>query len=274
MSERRAEVTQDRVLIGTAEAAVLLSASEASVKRWADSGALPCERTLGGHRRFLRGAVLEFAAMLRSGSVTVPGVDPAPVIRFALDGDVAGLAALLRPHWGGPRAIAQLADATLGPALAEIGERWEAGLLTVGDEHIATSTVHQAVGGIALPPAGTRADRGLAVVSCLGDEEHALAAELVGHALSAAGYGVRQTGARTPPAEVVDLVGRVRPSLIALSHSGASRLPALQAARIGAIARRTGAQLWVGGRGFADAPLPRGARFASSIGALLDGLPE
>ena len=30
----------------------MLGVSEASVKRWADSGLLPMEKTAGGHRRF------------------------------------------------------------------------------------------------------------------------------------------------------------------------------------------------------------------------------
>ncbi|HYP52226.1 MAG TPA: helix-turn-helix domain-containing protein [Pyrinomonadaceae bacterium] len=34
------------------ETARLLGVSEASVKRWADSGLLPTEKTAGGHRRF------------------------------------------------------------------------------------------------------------------------------------------------------------------------------------------------------------------------------
>src|ERR1051325_8674833 len=34
------------------EAARVLGVSEASVKRWADSGLLPMEKTAGGHRRF------------------------------------------------------------------------------------------------------------------------------------------------------------------------------------------------------------------------------
>ncbi|MBV9958343.1 MAG: helix-turn-helix domain-containing protein, partial [Acidobacteria bacterium] len=36
----------------SSEAARLLGVSEASVKRWADSGLLPALKTAGGHRRF------------------------------------------------------------------------------------------------------------------------------------------------------------------------------------------------------------------------------
>lgn len=40
------------VLLSTRDAAAYLGVGTTSIKRWADDGALPCVRTVGGHRRF------------------------------------------------------------------------------------------------------------------------------------------------------------------------------------------------------------------------------
>lgn len=39
------------------EASALLGIAASTLRRWGDSGRLPMKRTLGGHRRFLRGAI-------------------------------------------------------------------------------------------------------------------------------------------------------------------------------------------------------------------------
>ena len=42
----------EEVLLSTREVALLFRVSTATVRRWANSGALVSERSLGGHRRF------------------------------------------------------------------------------------------------------------------------------------------------------------------------------------------------------------------------------
>jgi excisionase family DNA binding protein len=44
----------------TADIARMLSVDASTVKRWADSGRLPCYKTVGGHRRFTLIQVREF----------------------------------------------------------------------------------------------------------------------------------------------------------------------------------------------------------------------
>lgn len=45
-------------LMKPAEVGALLGVSAKTVARWAETGKLPAQRTLGGHRRFLRSDVL------------------------------------------------------------------------------------------------------------------------------------------------------------------------------------------------------------------------
>ena len=48
----------------SAEVAAILQVSSKTVARWAQQGRLPCQRTLGGHRRYPEPAIRELAASL------------------------------------------------------------------------------------------------------------------------------------------------------------------------------------------------------------------
>ena len=48
----------------SAEVAAILQVSPKTVARWAQEGRLPCQRTLGGHRRYPEAAIRELAASL------------------------------------------------------------------------------------------------------------------------------------------------------------------------------------------------------------------
>jgi excisionase family DNA binding protein len=46
------------------EVAAILHVSPKTVARWAQQGRLPCQRTLGGHRRYPEAVIRELAASL------------------------------------------------------------------------------------------------------------------------------------------------------------------------------------------------------------------
>jgi excisionase family DNA binding protein len=48
----------------SAQVAEILQVSPKTVSRWAQQGLLPCQRTLGGHRRYAELAIRELAASL------------------------------------------------------------------------------------------------------------------------------------------------------------------------------------------------------------------
>jgi MerR family transcriptional regulator, light-induced transcriptional regulator len=106
-------------------------------------------------------------------------------------------------------------DRVFGPAMAEIGGRWEAGALSVAQEHLATqvleSTARKLLGLIA-----PRTDRRV-VLACFDDEQHSF--PLYGVALHVAswGFGVIFLGARTPPDAIAHVVRELDPVLVGLS---------------------------------------------------------
>ena len=49
----------------SAQVAEILQVSPKTIARWAQQGRLPCQRTLGGHRRYPEPAIRELAASFR-----------------------------------------------------------------------------------------------------------------------------------------------------------------------------------------------------------------
>jgi excisionase family DNA binding protein len=65
------------------DASELLGVAASTVRRWADAGKLPMKRTLGGHRRFQRAAVLRLAE--RKGEAAMVAAHHAPAGGWTLD---------------------------------------------------------------------------------------------------------------------------------------------------------------------------------------------
>jgi excisionase family DNA binding protein len=126
--------------------AKLLRVSEATVKRWANSGLLQPDKTVGGHRRFSLNAVAHLRRELGIG----PGADmpsqriarkrgsvilPAPV-QFAdtlLRADEKDAGAMLVQAYLSGATLATLFDETITKAMHHIGELWFKGSITVAD---------------------------------------------------------------------------------------------------------------------------------------------
>ncbi len=113
------------------------------------------------------------------------------------------------------------------PALQEIGHRWAVGDLTVADEHLATAVTHQLLDEVSqrmrTVPWGGR----LAVVTSTPDELHALGVRMVADFLEADGWEVLQLGASTPAEDLLDLVEREAPDMVALSTTTPRSLPGI-----------------------------------------------
>ncbi len=227
------------------EVARLLGVSEASVKRWADSGLLAAEKTAGGHRRFRPEDVAVFRragmsdesprAVLRQTAVAKIKQIAKPDAAFVNEDNAAALveemygsllgardeeaAALLVNLYLHGHGVAALADAVLLPPLKKIGDLWRRGELSVAQEHIATQTAIAALRALraatGLPVTNSR----LAICCSTEEDFHELPVHVAALTLEAAGWNIVELGASTPFSALAELIERYRPRLVCVASA-------------------------------------------------------
>ncbi|HEX8686357.1 MAG TPA: B12-binding domain-containing protein, partial [Pyrinomonadaceae bacterium] len=210
--------TGGRKNLTSRQAARLLGASEASVKRWADGGLLPTLKTVGGHRRFRPEDVAAFR-WARGGRGPGGGEGDRPGQSAADSEGREGVAydetlvgsmfetllggegdeaasALVGLHRRG-HTVASIADTVLSPALRRIGELWHAGEISVAEEHVATRTALSALqilrGSLELNVRGRAA-----VCTSVEYDFHELPVSLAALTLEGQGWAVVNLGPSTP----------------------------------------------------------------------------
>lgn len=107
-------------------------------------------------------------------------------------------------------------ERVLGPAMIEVGERWEAGEYSVAQEHLCSQIVGSAVADMLRMIQPREKDRRV-LLACVDEEQHTLG--LYGLAFSFAAWGIYTVilGARTPPAAIRHAASAFDPQLVGLS---------------------------------------------------------
>ncbi len=107
-------------------------------------------------------------------------------------------------------------ERVIAPSLRRVGDLWEAGRVSIGQEHLFSDTVEYALRDLLrlVQPADAEA---CAVLACFPEEHHTLGLFGVGVRLSTLGVRTVMLGARTPPPAVHHAVERVRPAFVGLS---------------------------------------------------------
>jgi MerR family transcriptional regulator, light-induced transcriptional regulator len=157
-------------LLTTKDLARAIGASESSLRRWTDSGAIRTSRTVGGHRRialseairFIRqtgAAVVEPAALGLQDVPTAGTTDAGEAVQERLhqslvEGDAAEARGQILTLYLGGMSVAAIGDGPVRLAMERIGTRWQhdpAGILI---EHRATDICLLAISLIRqlLPP--------------------------------------------------------------------------------------------------------------------------
>lgn len=250
------------LFLTTSEVAELLGVHPSTVKRWTDAGELASEKTEGGHRRIYLVPVLELARERGIGTY----LDPfAPyeghvwlAVRDAVRHDDFRKVVSLALGWlvrGYPRRITDLvhhlasrddlpfervADGAIHSFMAEVGMAWREGRLRIGEEHMASQAVMEALvrrsaqvgvverspGMRSLPPeAGITAladaeTRGrVALVGATSGDQHHLGAYCVRLVLESRGWEVHYLGADTPAEEFAALQRSRGAGLVCISFS-------------------------------------------------------
>ncbi len=252
----------------------MLGVSEASVKRWADSGLLPMEKTAGGHRRFRPEDV---AAVRRSR----PGASEEPLPKrtapAARDSQALGAGReaalaeetfqalvegrdeelstlLVNLHLQG-QTIGLIADRLVSAAMRRVGDLWHAGELSVAQEHVATRTAVVALQALGASLQTDDDEERMRALCCsVEDDFHELPLRLAALTLEASGLAVFNLGPSTPFSALAEAVRRFRPELVCVSSTVLLRLDraAYEYAGFVRAARRAGASVVLGGAGFGE----------------------
>jgi excisionase family DNA binding protein len=236
--------------VTSAEAARMLGVGPTSIKRWADSGLLTCARTPGKHRRFVRRDVERFL-IERGGS---SGPDPDQINAWiGLLGTNSGCyevhSALMRERsrQGSWWQVAEV----LANVLSELGRRWQAGEITVLQEHAASEQLARGLARAceALPSADGAARCLLATVE---GDYHTLCLSLGELCLREAGWRPVWAGRASPVSEILALIAQRELRMVALSASigmnNAARLSE-QATAVASACKAHGVVLVLGGEG-------------------------
>lgn len=232
----------------TTEAAGLAEVAPSTLKRWADHGLLPVERTAGGHRRFERWAVDRLVREQRQRAANDESA-ASEWIRCLVEGQRPAVDGRLLEARGRLGSWAAVCD-ELGEALRALGQRWEAGQLSIAEEHVASDCLIRALARFAEATPSRLGPR--ALLACVGDDDHTLGLAMAELCLRELGWGSIWLGRRTPCREVVRLVHSGGVGLVALSASVASSdATALRriADEVGSACRAQGVGLILGGSG-------------------------
>jgi MerR family transcriptional regulator, light-induced transcriptional regulator len=215
-----------------------------TIRKWEQRyGVLRPERTAGGQRRYseldvarvewLKARLSEGYRIGEAASLLGPG-ERVPlsagelrneIVDATLRTDVSGLGKLVEQALS----LSSLQDAffdVLGPALTDVGTRWEAGEITVAQEHLASSTVRGAMQRLL---ADVRAGiRGVAVLACVPGEQHEIGLLMFAVLLRADGWQVAYLGADTPVADAVELARDLGASALCFSAGTSEGAHALE----------------------------------------------
>jgi methanogenic corrinoid protein MtbC1 len=215
-----------------------------TIRKWEQRyGVLKPGRTTGGQRRYTEldvarvewlkarlreGYRIGEAASLLGNGDRVPlstGQLREELVDATLRTDVTGLGNLVEQTLS----LGSLHDAffeVLAPALIEVGARWEAGELTVAQEHLASSTVRA---GMQRLLADARASvRGVAVLACAPGEQHEIGLLMFAVLLRADGWQVAYLGADTPVRDAVDLARDLGAAALCFSAGTSDGVRALE----------------------------------------------
>ena len=251
----------------TKAVAKLLRVSEATVKRWADSGLLESQKTVGGHRRFSLNAVAHLRGQLGIGPGThtlspqnahePPGVVLPSTVQFAetlLRAEENRAGALLVQAYLSGAALTTLFDETITGAMHHIGDLWFKGSISVADEHLATRVIISALQTLSAAIMPARPN-GLKAICCgIEGDLHELPVQLARIILESEGWEVQSLGPNTPLFALSEMVSRQRPQLVCIAARSISDLDRATAeySQLRKITGKLRVPVVIGGEGFRD----------------------
>ena len=198
-------MTRRRQPITLQEAAERLGVHYMTAYRYVRTGKLPAEKE-GVHWMVDAADVDRLRATPAKrrprGNVRTEG--PAKLAARMVEGDEAGAWSIVENALTATLDPQEVYLELLAPALELIGTDWEAGRLSVADEHRATVVAGRLIGRLGPRFARRGRKRGSVLVTAPSGETHALPGAMLSDLLRSAGFEVIDLGADTPTESIVD----------------------------------------------------------------------
>src|SRR5262245_34752038 len=270
-------IPASRRFLSPRDLARAVGASESSLKRWIDDGAVTASRTAGGHRRILLADAVRFIRESRLqvvradllgldlSAVGAPRGEP-PAADALVDamraGDGHNVTGLVVSAFVAGASVAEICDGPVRSALSVVGELWRHGADGIAFEHQAVEACAQALGMIreTLPEPGAAAPT--AIGGAVTGDPYVLPTLVAGVVLREVGYRAVNLGPDLPSAALLHGIERHRPALVWRSASIArdGRHLEREIVALAPALRSKRAELVLGGRGLASASVPREER--------------
>ena len=218
-----------------------------TLRKWEQRyGILQPERTPGGQRRYSKRDVARVewlcarlaegyrigeASLLLGKSDVAAAHTPAEhvdAILGALDRDDVGEIGLRLDQAFALHRVETVLAEIVEPLLQAVGNGWQAGEMTVAQEHLASEAVRSRLGHL-LGDAGGGV-RGVAVLACAPNERHELGLMTLAIGLRNDGWQVVYVGADTPLRDVLELAHRLSAVLVGISIAMPERVSELERA--------------------------------------------
>ena len=171
-----------------------------------------------------------------------------------IDGDEAGAWGVVESALTAGATPIEIHVDLIGPAMREVGNRWEAGTLSVGGEHRASAVAQRLIGRISPRFARRGRRRGTVVLAGVPGDIHSIPAVLLADVLRGAGFEVVDFGANTPSGDIARAVSdHENVVAVALSASTGGREQELRATIADIRTVTNGMPILLGGPAIADA---------------------
>ena len=261
-------------LLTTKELAAAVGASESSMRRWTDSGAIQTSRTVGGHRRIPVSEAIRFirethSALVRpdilglgpidraSGIAAEPDAGAGRLFDALNEGDATSARAIVLGQFLAGASLAAIFDGPLGGAMRRVGELWQHGPSGILVEHRASDIAVQIISELRrlLPPAGESAP--VAVGGAPQGDPYLLPSMMAAAVMVEAGYRDVNFGPQTPVHLLAEAAEAQAARIVWLSVSVEGHALGNDVEALAQRLRARDAQLVVGGRHASDvAPRP------------------
>ena len=136
-------------------------------------------------------------------------------------------------------------------SLYEVGELWQTNRISVAVEHLATATTESVMGQVAASALFGHEPMGRSmIVSCVANEFHQVGGRMVADICEMKGWDTYFLGANTPMTDMLNMIEKQRPDVLALSIAIYFNLPALRSAIEDVRKLYPHLPIWLGGQMF------------------------